>query len=148
MIFAPNKIGHQHRASRTTKFSLTWRLTRNALPLTESAFKADLADMLDCARSSSDLEKTAFQAFYYCERVRSFGSHVEEWTACIDPKQLVLLDVGYVVDNVNPPWKGEKLVVFLAILAMTWMVIWEMRKNELYDGTNFPVSDRILFFRH
>ena len=26
--------------------------------------------------------------------------------ACVDPKQLVLLDVGYIVDNVDPPWKG------------------------------------------
>ena len=31
---------------------------------------------------------------YYCERVRPFWDHVGEWTARIEPKQLVLLDVG------------------------------------------------------
>ena len=54
----------------------------------------------------------------------SFWSHVEEWTARTCPKQLVLLDVGYVIDNVVPPYKGEKSVVFLAILAVARMVIW------------------------
>ena len=42
--------------------------------------------------------------FYYCKRVHSFWSHVGEWTAYIDPKELLLLDVGYIVDNVDPPY--------------------------------------------
>ena len=42
----------------------------------------------------------------------------------IEPKQLVLLDVGYFLDNLLPPFQGEKRVVFLAILAVARMVIW------------------------
>ena len=81
-------------------------------------YKAGLADMPDCTRSGSGLEEMAEHAFYYCERVRPFWDHVGEWMARIEPKQLVLLDVGYVVDNVLPSFQGEKRMVFLAILAM------------------------------
>ena len=60
----------------------------------------------------------------------------------------MLLDVGYIVDNVDPPYLGEKSVEFLAILAMAETMIWEMRKKGLYDGANFSHRDLILFFRY
>ena len=78
------------------------------------------------------------------------GSPVLESCQRVDsphPKQLVLLDVGYVVDNVGPPYQGEKRVVFLAILAVARMVIWEKQNKGLYDGANFSHRDLILFFR-
>ena len=87
-------------------------------------------------------------AFYYCERVRLFWSHVDEWTARISPRQLVLLDVGYVMDNVDHPLQGEKRVVFLVVLAVARMVIWQTRNKELYEGANFSYRDLILYFRH
>ena len=131
-----------------SKFSLTWRLVRNALSLCGLNFKAGLAAMPDCPRCSSGLEETAEDAFYYCEQVRPFWDHVSEWTARIEPKQLVLLDVGYVVDNVLPPFHGEKRVVFLAILAVARMVIWTTRNKGLYDDANFSHHDLVLYFRH
>ena len=94
------------------------------------------------------MEETAEHAFYYCQRVCPFWDHVGEWAARIEPKQLVLLDVGYVVENILPPFQGEKRVVFLAILAVARMVIWAMRKKGLYDDANFSHRDLILFFRH
>ena len=100
--------------------------------------------MPDCPRCGSVFGKTAYHAFYYCERVRAFWNHVGEWTTRIEPKQLVLLDV----DNVFPQFQGEKRVVFLAILAIARMVSWITRKKGLYDGTNFSHRDLILFFRH
>ena len=133
------------------EFSLTWRLVRNALPLVGLNYKAGLADMPDCTRCASGLEETAEHAFYYCERVRPFWDHVGKWTARIEPKQLVLLDVGYVVDNILPPYrrkKGEKRVVFLAILAVARMVIWTTRNKGLYDDANFSHRDLVLYFRH
>ena len=93
--------------------------------------------MPDCARCDSGLEETAEHAFYYCERVREFWDHVGEWTARIEPKQLVLLDVGYFVDNVLPPFKG-----------VVRTVIWTTRKKGLYDDANFSHRDLILYFRH
>ena len=93
-----------------SEFSLTWQLSRNALPLADLAFKLGLADMPDFLRRSSGLEETALHAFYYWEQVRPFWSHVSEWTACIDPKQHVLLDVGYVEDNVDPLYRDEMRV--------------------------------------
>ena len=104
--------------------------------------------MSDCPRCSSGVEETALHAFYYCERVRSFWSHVEDWTARISPQQLVLLDVGYVIDNIVPPYKGEKRVVFLAILTVAWMVIWVTRNKGLYEGAKFSHQGLILYFRH
>ena len=104
-----------------SEFSLTWRLARNVLSLLGSNFRAGPADMPDCTRCGSGLEETAEHAFYYCDRVRLFWDHVGEWTARIEPKQLVLLDVGYVVDNVLPPFQAEKRVMFLAILAVARM---------------------------
>ena len=79
--------------------------------------------MPDCACCSIGLEETALHAFFYFDRVRPFWCHVGEWTASIDPNQLVLLNVGYAVDNVEPQWKGEKRVVFIEILAVPRMVI-------------------------
>ena len=131
-----------------SEFSLTWRLARNALPLAGLSYRAGLADMPDCTRCGSGLEETAEHAFYYCERVRPFWDHVGEWTARIEPKQLVLLDVGYVVDNVLPPFQGEKRVVFLAILAVARMVVWTTRNKGFYDDANFSHRDLVLFFRH
>ena len=131
-----------------SEFSLTWRLARNALALNDWAYRACIADMPDCPRCGSGLEETALHAFYYCERVRPFWSHVEEWTARISPRELVLLDVGYVVDNVNPPYRGEKRMVFFVIVAVARMVIWETRNKGLYEGANFSYRDLILFFRH
>ena len=131
-----------------SEFSLTWRLARNALPLLGLNFRASLADMPDCARSGSGLEETAEHAFYYSERVRLLWDHVGEWTARIEPKQLVLLDVGYIVDNVLAPFQGKKRVVFLAILVVPRMVIWTMRKKGLYDDANFSHRDLVLYFRH
>ena len=131
-----------------SEFSLTWRLARNALPLLGLNFRAGLADMPDCARCGSGLEETAEHAIYYCERARPFWDHVGEWTAHIEPKQLVLLDVSYVVDNVLPPFQGEKRVVFLAILAVARMVIWTVQNKGLYDDANFSHRDLVLYFRH
>ena len=131
-----------------SEFLLTWRLARNALALNDWACRACLADMPDCPRCDSDLKEMALHAFYYCERVSPFWSHVEEWTVRISPRELVLLDVGYVVDNVNHPFQCEKRVVFLVILAVDRMVIWQTRNKELYEGANFSNRDLILFFRH
>ena len=58
------------------------------------------------------------------------------------------LDVSYVVDNVSPPFQGEKRVVFLVVLAVARMVIWQTRNKGVYDGANFSYRDLILFFRH
>ena len=127
-----------------TELSFTWRLAWNALPLADWAFKAGVVDMTDCLHSGSDQEITAFHAFY-CERLHPFWSHVEEWTVRIDPKQLVLLDVGCLIDNVDPPYRSEEPGMFLAILAVARMVIWTTRK---YGGSNFSHRDLILFFRH
>ena len=99
-------------------FSLTWRLVQNALALNDWAYRACIADMPDFPRCGSGLEETASHAFNYFERVCPFWSHVEKWTASISPGELVLLDVGYVLDNVDPPFQDEKRVVFLVILAV------------------------------
>ena len=131
-----------------SEFPLTWRLARNALALNDWAYRACITDTPDCPRCGSGLEETASHAFYYCERVRPFWSHVGELTARISPKQLVLLDVGYIVDNVDPLYQGEKRMVFLVILAVARMVIWETRKKGLYESAIFCHRDLILFFRY
>ena len=90
----------------------------------------------------------AEHAFYYCEQVHPFWDHVGERTACIETKQFMLLDIGYIIDNVLPLFQGEKRVVFLAILAVARMVIWMTRKNGLYDDANFSHCDLVVYFRH
>ena len=142
-------IGRQDRASWTTQSSRSpGDLHRMRYPFSAWTYKAVLADIPDCPRWGNGLEETAEHAFYYCERVRPFWNHVREWTARIEPKQFVLLDIGYVVDNVLPPFQGEKRVVFLAILAVARMVIWTMRNKGLYDDAKFSHRDLVLYFRH
>ena len=106
-------------------------LARNTMPLLVLNFRAGLANMPDCACYGSGLEETAEHSFSYCQRICPFWDHVGEWTALIGPKQLGLLDVGYVVDNVLPLFQGEKRVVLLAILAVARIVIWTTQKQEL-----------------
>ena len=130
------------------EFSLTWRIAQNTLPPNEWAFKVGLADIPDWPHCGSSLEETALHAFYYCKWVHMFWSHVGESTVCISPKQLVLLNIGYIMDNVDLPYWGEKHLVFLAIFAVARMVIWETGKKGLYDDINFSHRDLILFFRH
>ena len=60
----------------------------------------------------------------------------------------MLLDVGYVVDNILPQFQGEKRVMFLAILNVARMVIWTTRKKGLYDDANFSHRDLVLYFSH
>ena len=60
----------------------------------------------------------------------------------------MLLDVGYVLDYVDPPFQSEKRVVFLVILAVARMVIWQTRNKALYEGANLSYRDLILYFRH
>ena len=105
------------------EYLLNSRLARNTLPIYGWALKAGLVDMPDYSHCSSGSEETALHALYYCERVGSFWSHVGEWTARIDSKQLVVLNIGYIVSNVDPPYEGEKRVVFLVLLAVNKMVI-------------------------
>ena len=105
-----------------SEFLLTWQLAWNTLCLLGLNYKAGLADMPDCPSCSSGFKKMAEHTFYYCERVHLFWNHIWEWTARIKPKQLVLLDVGNVVD-VLPQFQGEKCVVFLTIQAVARMVI-------------------------
>ena len=118
-----------------SEFSLTWQLVRNVLPLVGLNYKAGLEHMPVYAHCSSGLAETAEHAFYYCERVCPFWDHVGEWTARIEPKQLVLLDVGYVVDNVLPP--------FQAILAVARMVVWMTRNKGLYVRGITSASGRL-----
>ena len=68
--------------------------------------------------------------------------------ARIEPKKLVILDVGYVVDDVLPLFHGEKRLVFLAILPVARMVIWTTRNKGLYDDANFSHRDLVLYLRH
>ena len=91
-----------------SEFSLTSRLARSALAYNDWAYRACIADMPDCPCC----------ALYYCERVHPFWSHFEEWTARISPRGLVLLDVGYVLDNVDPPFQGESVWCF------SWSLLW------------------------
>ena len=60
----------------------------------------------------------------------------------------MLIDVGYVVDYVLPPFQDEKRVVFLVILAVARMVIWTTRNKGLYDDANFSHRDLVLYFQH
>ena len=53
----------------------------------------------------------------------------------------MLLDVGYVLDNVDHSFLGEKRVVFLVILAVARMVIWQTRNEGLYEDANFSYRD-------
>jgi len=131
-----------------SEFSLTWRLARNALPLASVQYKANCADFPSCHRCSSDLEETAEHAFFHCDKVRPFWEYVNEVTARIAPNQWVPLDVGYVVDNVSPPFAGEKRKVFFAILAVARMVIWSTRNKGLHEDGDFSCQDLICYFKH
>ena len=96
--------------------------------------------MPDCACCDSGIEKTAEHVFY-CRWIRMLWDYV----ACIDPKQLVQLNVSYIVDNIDTLWVSVKQRVFLMILAIARMVIWQTRLKELYDGASFSDYDLMLF---
>ena len=82
--------------------------------------------MPDCPNCSNGLEKNGFARFLLLQVGPFVLESCREWTARINPKQLEHLDIGYIVDNVDPPYKGEKCMVFLMILAVARMAIWTM----------------------
>ena len=131
-----------------SEFSLTWRLARNALPLANVLYKADSAAMPFCTRCDSGLDETAKHAFFYCSKVHPLWKYVNEVTSRIAPDMLIPLDVSYVVDNVSPPFSGEKRKVFFAELAVARMVIWTTRLRGLYGKQSFSCHDLIVYFRH
>jgi len=131
-----------------SEFSLTWRLARNALPLASVQYRANIADFPSCTRCNSGLEETAEHAFFHCSRVHQFWEYVNEVTARIAPNQWVPLDVGYIVDNVSPPFSGEKQKVFFAILAVARMVVWTTRNKELHGSEELSCRDLITYFKH
>ena len=81
--------------------------------------RVGLADMPDGALCCSGSEETPELAFW---------DHVREWTARIEPKKLVLLDIGYVVDIVLPPFKGDRE--------------WYFSRSFLYISGFFSVEKR------
>ena len=124
-----------------SEFLLTRWFVQNALPLNEWAFRVSMADMPDCPHCGSGLEETALHAFYNCEQFHQFWSgqptSIPNSLCC---SMLVMLWTMLILHI-----KG---VVFLTILAVARMVIWEMQKKGLYDGANFSHHNLILFFRH
>ena len=100
---------------------------RNALPLLGLNYRAGLADMPDCACAAVGWKK----------RLSAPSTTASEFARSGITSGSGQLDVGYLVDNVLPPFQGEKCVVFLAILAVARMVICTTRNMELYDDANF-----------
>ena len=92
--------------------------------------------MSDCPRCGSVSEE---HAVYYCKRVSLFWNHVGEWTARIEHKQLGLLNVGYVVDNVLPLFRGEKRVIILAVLAVVRMVFGRRERRDCMTMQTFLI---------
>ena len=86
-------------------------------------------EILDCVTASMVWKKRLNTHSTRFERNRAFRNNVNEVTARIAPTQLVLFDVGYVVDYISSPSTGEKCVVFFVILAV---VIWMMQPKELH----------------
>ena len=116
-----------------SEFPLTWKLS-----LSDWAFKECLPAAAELCRKWPGTPTTESR----------FWDYVGEVTARIDCKQLVPLDVGYVVDNHGPQWRGKKRKVSLAILAMARIVIWMTLQKGWYDTANFSDRDLILFLRH
>ena len=136
---SPIGIGPQIRASWTIpSYCTPGGLHGMRCSFSAWTSKAGRADMPDCPHCSSGLEEAAQHTFYY------FWEHVTH----IEPKQLMLFNIGCIVDKVLPPLQGEKSVVFLTILAVARMAIWMTWKMGLYDDANFSYCDLILFFRH
>ena len=133
------KICSQWNWAPGSSFLNNWQFARNALLFSDWVFRVGLADMPDCLRCGSGLEETALHVFCYYERVRPFWSYVGEWTARNDLKQLELLDFGSVVDNIYPLYRGEKCVMFLAILAVPRVVIWRHARRDCMTMQTFLI---------
>ena len=112
------------------------------------AFKVCIAEMLNYICWGSRLEEMAEYTFYYCELVCPFSDYARKVKAHISPKQLVQLNMVYITDNVNPPWTGMKMMVFLRITVMARMVIWMTWLKRLYDVLSFSHYNLIGFFNH
>ena len=126
-----------------SEFSLTWRLALLGLN-----YRAGLGRHARLCSLRLWFKRNGWVHFILLRASSHVLDHVGEWTARIEPKHLLLHDVGYVLDNVLPPFQGEKRVVFLVIQAASRMVIWTTRKKGLYDDENFSHRDLVLYFRH
>lgn len=105
------------------KFSLSWRLAPNALPLLDVCFKVVLSDMPDCHRCDPVLEETAFfhSPLGTCQWV---DSSYRFRTACVHWTRVL---VRPCVD----PWPVVKRLAFIRQLSVTRMVVWVRRAEGI-----------------
>ena len=130
------------------EFSLTWCVIRGVYRLNDWLHDKDLSDSPACARCNMGWVETAEHAFFHCSKVRSLWRAVNGVTARIDAEQLILLDVCYVIFGFDPPLRGEKRMVFRAILAIARMVIATTRKEQFCWGASLSNEALVSFFKH
>lgn len=111
------------------------------------AFRCSWVDLPDCYQRDLDLEETAFHAYYPCPQARPFWDYVGKLTAHIALNQLVLIDLTYECDNVQPLYSWVKQMVFLTLLAMARLVIWMMRKKGILRHKCYSHQVLIRHFR-
>ena len=130
------------------EFSLTWCLIRGVVRFNDWLYDKEYVDSPACARCNSGLEETAEHALFHCSKVHSLWQAVNGLTARIDANQLIQLDVCYVIFDFDPPLRGEKRLVFRAILATARMVIMTTRKEEFCWGASLSNEALVSFFKH
>ena len=130
------------------EFSVTWSLIRGVIRLNDWLAEREIVNSPACARCNMGWVETAEHAFFHCSKVRSLWRVVNGITARIDAEQLIQLDICYVIFDFDPPLKGEKRMVFRAILAIARMVIWTTRQEQFCWGASLSNEALVRFFKH
>lgn len=66
----------------------------------------------------------------------------------LEPTNVLFLGIFYVCDNVAPPWEGLKRIMFLTLLTVGKMVVWNTRQFVVLHGDMLSHHDLIAFFKH
>ena len=135
------------RCLNNDEASLTWLVIRNALWVDKKLFSAQQAISPECGRCG-DLEETIGHVFFHCPVVRPLCKLLEGYMVRILNGKFFVLEASSVCSNVVPKLNRQEHYVFLCLLGVMHVVIWTMRKKELYEDESFSSQTLVAFFKH
>ena len=135
------------RCLNNDEASLTWLVIRNALWVGKKLFSVQQAILPECGRCG-DLEETIGHAFFHCPVVRPLCKLLEGYMVRILNGKFFVLEASSVCSNVVLKLNRQEHYVFLCSLSVMLVVIWTMRKKELYEDESFSSQTLVAFFKH
>ena len=135
------------RCFNNDEASDTWLVIWNALCIGKKLFSAQQAILSECS-GCGDLEESIDHAFFHCLIVQPVCKLLKGYMVRILNGKFFILEASSVCSNVVLRLNRQEHYVFLCLLGNMRVVIWTMRKKELYEDESFSPQILVFFLKH